>query len=91
MKLRLGTSSTGVLTVKAGELSPRALRQKLREQLLAYKGHPTAKPHLGLHEVELVLAKDKLETMRIANDLAEKTPAVIDALRLASDRTDAAW
>ena len=48
-------------TVKAGELSPRALRQKWREPLLAFKGQPSTRAHLGLHELEMVTAKERIE------------------------------
>lgn len=79
------------LRVTAGEVSPRALRQKWLSQLLAYASQPAARPHLGLHEVEIVVARDRLETIRIARDLAGQAPAVVQALRQAAERTDAAW
>ena len=91
-RFRLGPSRDGAhLTVRAGELSPRALRQKWHEPLLAYTGHPASKPHLGLHEVEMVVAKDRLESVRVAADLAGRDDDIIAALRTAAERTDAAW
>jgi len=89
-RFRLGPRGGG-LAVRAGELSPRALREKLRTQLGAYAGQPAARPHLGLHEVELVVAKDRLETVRVAADLRERAPDTIAALRAAAERTEAAW
>src|ERR671922_259941 len=56
-RFRLGPGRGGGLSVRAGELSPRALRDKMRTQLGAYAGQPAARPHLGLHEVELVVAR----------------------------------
>ena len=79
------------LAVRAGELSPRAMRDKLRAQLAAYAGQPAARAHLGLHEVEVVVAKDRLETIRTANDLRDRAADVVAALRAAADRTEAAW
>ena len=62
LRFRLGPRRDGTgLVVRAGELSPRALRQKWREPLAAFAGHPAAKPHLGLHELEMVTARDRLE------------------------------
>jgi hypothetical protein len=77
--------------VKAGELSPRALRQKWREPLLAFKGQPSTRAHLGLHELEMVTAKERIETLRIAPDLAGHDAEVTAALRDAAERTDASW
>jgi len=91
-RFRLATGRTGAgLVVRAGELSPRALREKLRTQLGSWSGQPGARPHLGLHEVEVVVARDRLETVRVANDLRERTADAIAALRAAAERTDAAW
>jgi hypothetical protein len=89
-RLRLGPSRAG-LAVKAGELAPRLLRQRFREQLERYAGQPAVKPHLGLHEIELVAAKDRLESVRIAGDLKDHAPEAVAALRTAAERTDAAW
>ena len=89
-RLRLGPSRGG-LAVKAGELAPRLLRQRFREQLERYTGLPAVKPHLGLHEIELVAAKDRLESLRIAADLKDHAPEAVAALRAAAERTDAAW
>lgn len=79
------------LAVKAGELSPRALRQKWREPLLAYRGQPSTRAHLGLHELEMVTAKERIESLRIAPDLAGHDDDVVAALRAAAERTDASW
>jgi hypothetical protein len=79
------------LVVRAGELSPRALRQKWREPLAAYSGAAAPKPHLGLHQLELVTARDRLESVRIAQDLAPRAADAMAALREAAERTDATW
>ena len=90
-RFRLGPGRTGGLVVRAGELSPRALRQRWLAPLGAYGGAPAVRPHLGLHEAELVTAKDRLETVRVSRDLGERGPEVVAALRAAAERTDAAW
>jgi hypothetical protein len=91
-RFRLGPGRRGaVFAVKAGELSPRALRQRWREPLAAFGGHPSVRPHLGLHEVELVTAKDRVESVRVAPDLGGKDVEVLAALRDAADRTEASW
>jgi hypothetical protein len=90
-RFRLGPARTGGYAVKAGELSPRALRQRWREPLIAFAGKPTVRPHLGLHELELVTAKDRLESLRVAQDLAGRDEEVVAALREAAERTDAGW
>lgn len=91
-RFRLGPSRNGEgLVVRAGELSPRALRQKWREPLAAYSGSAAAKAHLGLHELELVTARDRLESVRVAPDLAPRAAEAVAALREAAERTDAAW
>jgi len=79
------------LTVRAGELSPRALRQKWREPLLGFHGQASMRPHLGLHELEMVTAKDRIESLRIAPDLGGRGAEVLAALRDAAERTDASW
>jgi hypothetical protein len=92
VRFRVGASRDGTgLVVRAGELSPRALRQKWREPLAGYRGTATAKPHLGLHELELVTARDRLESIRVAQDLAPRADEAVAALRTAAERTDAAW
>ena len=92
LRFRLAPGPGGAgLRVKAGEISPRALRQKWLSQLQAYGSQPQPRPHLGLHEAELVVAKDHLETIRVAADLAGQVPAVLEALRQAAARTDASW
>lgn len=92
LRFRLGPRRDGTgLVVRAGELSPRALRQKWREPLAAFAAHPAAKPHLGLHEVELVTARDRLESIRLAPDLAARDQEALAAMRAAAERSDAAW
>lgn len=92
VRFRLGPARGGTgLAVRAGELSPRAMRQKLHEQLGKYAGQPGVKTHLGLHEVELILAKDRLETVRLAPDLKDRGAEVVAALKAAAERTEAAW
>jgi len=78
-------------SVKAGELSPHALRQKWRAPLAAYKGHLTSKANLGLHELEMVTAKERVESLRVAPDLAGHDVAVLATLHEAAERTDSAW
>jgi len=89
-RLAPGPGGSG-LRVKAGETSPRALHQKWQSQLLAFTGQLTPRPYLGLHEVEMVVAKDRLETIRVANDLAGQAAAALQALRQAAERADASW
>lgn len=79
------------LVVKAGELSPHALRQKWRAPLAAYKGHLSTRSQLGLHELEMITAKERVESLRIAPDLAGRDDEVMAALRDAAERTDSAW
>ncbi len=90
-RFRLAARPAGGYAVKAGELSPRALRQKWREPLLAFSGQPSSRPHLGLHEAELVVAKDRVESIRVAADLAGHSADVVTALRDAAERTDSGW
>ena len=91
-RFRLGPRRDGTgLVVRAGELSPHALHQKWRQALAAYTGKPGSKPHLGLHEIELITAKDKLESVRMAPDLAARGDEALAALRTATERTDTAW
>jgi hypothetical protein len=92
LRFRLAPAPGGAgLRVKAGETSPRALRQKWLPQLRAYDGQPASRPHLGLHEVEMIVAKDRLESVRVAPDLAGQAPAALHALQQAAERTDASW
>ena len=91
LRFRLGPGRTGGWAVKAGELSPHALRQKWREPLQKFTGKPAVKGHLGLHEVELVTAKDRIESIRIATDLGGHEAEVTDALRAAAERSDVSW
>jgi hypothetical protein len=91
-RFRLAAARDGHgLTVKAGELSPRALRDRLRKPLSEFNGHPSSKTHLGLHEVEVILAKDRLESVRVAPDLAGQGAAVLAGLRAAAERSEASW
>lgn len=93
-RFRLMPGRGGVgLVVRAGELSPHALHTKLRDQLTAYASAPKTSAQLGLHEVELITANKgaRLESIRLAADLASKTEAVIAALRAAAERTETAW
>ena len=90
-RFRLASRPSGELVVKAGELSPRAARQKLHTQLAGFAGRPSVKPHLTLHDVEVVLAKDRLESIRVGTPLAGREDAVMAALSAAADRTDASW
>jgi hypothetical protein len=91
-RFRLGPTRDGAgVVVKAGELSPRALRQKWREPLAAFTGHGSSRPHLGLHEIEMVVAKDRIESIRMAPDVMGRSDDALEALRQAAERTDAAW
>lgn len=91
-RFRLAPSRSGDgLTVRAGELSPRGLRHKWREPLAAFSAHPAARPHLGLHELEMVTVRERIETVRVAQDLAGRADEALAALRAAAERTDASW
>ncbi|MGH7723132.1 MAG: hypothetical protein ACRENL_09940, partial [Candidatus Dormibacteria bacterium] len=91
-RFRLAPGRGGsALVVRAGELSPHALRQRWRASLAAYRGHPAARPHLGLHELEMVTARERLESLRIAEDLAPRADEAVAALRAAAERTEASW
>ena len=90
-RFRLASRPGGGIAVKAGELSPRALREKWRTQLQAYAATPASKGHLGLHEAEMIVAKEKLESIRVAPDLAAQAETVVTALRDAAERTETAW
>lgn len=91
VRLRLAAGRSGGYVVKAGELSPRALRGKLHGQLATFSGRPAVKSFLQLHDMELVLAKDRLESVRIAPALAGHEDHAMAALRAAAERTEAAW
>lgn len=92
VRFRLGPGRAGAaFAVKAGELSPRALRERWRVPLQAFGGKPSSRPHLGLHEIEMVVAKERVESVRLAADLAPRAEDALAALRQASERTDAAW
>src|ERR1035441_679152 len=92
LRFRLAPGPGGVgLRVKAGEVAARALRQKWLAQLQAYASQVAARPHLGLHEAEMIVAKDHLETIRVAPEFAAQAAAAVQALRDAAERTDASW
>jgi len=90
-RFRLGPGRDGHLVVRAGELSPRALRQRLAQQLGAYEGQPAVKGHLGLHDVEVLVTKDRLEAVRVSSALRDQAADCVTALRTAAQRTEAAW
>jgi hypothetical protein len=92
LRFRLGPGAGGAgLRVKAGEIAPRLLKQKWAASLTAYSGQLMTRPHLGLHEMEMVVAKDHLETVRVAADLTGHEAEALQALRLAAERSDASW
>ena len=90
-RFRLGPGRGGSWVVKAGELSPHALHHKWRRPLEGFAGKPSVRQHLGLHEVELVTAKERLESVRIAPDLGGHEAEVTAALRDAAERTASSW
>jgi len=89
-QFRLRPTAVG-FQVGAGELSPRALRAQAGEGLTGYTAKPSVKLHLVATQCELVMAGKRLESIRVSPGLASRTEAVLDALRLASQRTEAAW
>jgi hypothetical protein len=91
LRFRLGPAPGGGLKVKAGELAPRALKTRWAGPLNAYQSRPSARSHLGLHEMEMVVAKDRLESVRVAPDLAGHLEEALQALRDAAGRADASW
>ena len=92
LRFRVGPGRDGKgIFIKAGELTPQALKSKWRTQLGSYQGTPQVKNHLGLHELELVVAKDRIETIRIAPNLGGHEEEVVSALRLAAERSEANW
>ena len=92
LKFRIGPTRDGRgIKVKAGELSPHALHQKWSRQLGEFTNQPTVKNHLGLHELELVVAKEKIESIRIAPNLSERSDEVMVVLREAAQRSDTSW
>jgi len=90
-RFRLGPGRGTPLQVKAGELSPRALRQKWRDQISGFSGHLATKQHLGLHELEMLVTRDRLDTLRTSPDLSGRDTDVLAALQAAAERTDAGW
>lgn len=89
-RFRLRPEGAG-LAVAAGEMSPRALKQALGEQLAAYEGQPSARPHLLGTSCDLVVAGKRLETVWISPALASRREQVLAALRSGARRTEAAW
>ncbi len=87
---RLTPTASG-FKVSAGELSPRALRDHVGPALQTFAGKPAVKPHLVATQCELVVAGKRLESVRIGPGLATKADQVLDSLRQASNRTEAAW
>lgn len=89
-QFRLRPTASG-FQVGAGELSPRALRAQAGEGLAGYGAKPAVKAHLVATQCELVMAGKRLESIRISPGLTSQTGAVVEALRFASQRTEAAW
>jgi hypothetical protein len=87
-RLRL---TSGGLQISAGELSPRALRERVGPALQHFGGRPAVKPHLDSTKCELVLAGSRLESVRISPGLASKGDEVLATLRGGAQRTEAAW
>ncbi len=77
--------------VRAGELSPRALRDKAGAALAQFTGHPSPKPHLVHNQCELILVGTRLEQVRVAPALAKFPDRLMTALREAAARSDASW
>lgn len=91
LRFRLAARPGTGLAVKAGELSPRALRQRWRVPLGAYAGTPAVRGHLGVHEIEMLTARDRIDGVRVSQDLEAHRAAALNALRAAAERTDASW
>ena len=89
-QFRLRPSATG-FQISAGELSPRALRAHVGQALSEFTSRPTVKQHLVATQCELVVAKTRVESVRIAPGLASRADEVISALRAGAQRTDPAW
>ena len=85
------TPTTSGFRVSAGELSPRALRDHVGAALQGFAGKPAVKPHLVATQCDLVVAGKRLESIRIGPGLATRGDQVVEALRQAAARTDAAW
>ena len=81
----------GRYRVRADELSPRALRDRAGAALQAFTGPLSPKPHLDRRQVELVVARTRLEAVRVAPPLTADAEAVLAALRAAGQRSDASW
>lgn len=92
LRFRVGPGRDGHgWVVKAGELSPRALKEKWGAKLNEFGGSPSVKPQLELHSIEMIVAKERLETIRISNDLAAQPEAAFEALKAAATRSDGSW
>jgi hypothetical protein len=59
--------------------------------LQGFVGKPAVKPHLVATQCDLVVAGKRLESIRIGPGLATRGDQVVEALRQAAARTDAAW
>ena len=77
--------------VRAGELSPRALKDRAGAALAAFPGRPAAKAHLVHNECELILVGSRVEQIRAAPALAKAPDQLLAALREAATRSDASW
>lgn len=89
-QFRLRPSSSG-FQISAGELSPRALREHVGQALAGFAAKPAVKQHLVATQCELVVAKSRVESVRIAPGLASRADEVLSALRAGAQRTDPAW
>ncbi|HUY96014.1 MAG TPA: hypothetical protein VMW47_00015 [Verrucomicrobiae bacterium] len=77
--------------VRAGELSPRALRERAGAGLAAFSGQPSPKGHLVHNQCELILVGSRVEQIRAAPGLARFPEQLLAALREAAGRSDASW
>ena len=75
----------------AGELSPRALREHVGKALAEFNSKPAVKQHLVATQCELVVAKNRVESVRISPGLVSRADDVLSALRAGAQRTDPAW
>ena len=87
-RLRAGASGWAIA---AGELSPRALRDRALSGLAGLSTRPAAKGHLNGNTCELVMAGPRVESVRVSPALAAHGDEVVAALRAGASRTDAAW
>ncbi|MDA8331612.1 MAG: hypothetical protein M0027_10510 [Candidatus Dormibacteraeota bacterium] len=89
-QFRLRPSSSG-FQISAGELSPRALREHVGKALAEFNSKPAVKQHLVATQCELVVAKNRVESVRISPGLVSRADDVLSALRAGAQRTDPAW